>query len=219
MHLTVKNLLDIKNRINEHIDLTVNKSPKIIAVSKTFKIDKILPLIEYGHLDFGENKVQEAVEKWTEIKKLNSKLKLHMIGKLQTNKVKYAVKLFDYIHSLDSIKLAKKIFEEQNKIKKKLKIFIQVNIGNESQKNGVLVKDLKNFYKNCVKDFDLDIIGLMCLPPANNNPSKYFKQMYSLANELSLKELSMGMSSDYIEAIENGATYIRIGSKIFGSRN
>ena len=182
-------------------------------------MEHISHLINNGHLDFGENKVQEANDKWSEVKSNSPDLKLHMIGKLQTNKVKYAVKLFDYIHSLDSIKLAKKIFEEQNKIKKKLKIFIQVNIGNESQKNGVPAKDLKNFYKNCVKDFDLDIIGLMCLPPANNNPSKYFKQMYSLANELSLKELSMGMSSDYIEAIENGATYIRIGSKIFGSRN
>ena len=178
-----------------------------------------MPLIDYGHLDYGENKVQEAIEKWTEIKKKKESLNLHMVGKLQTNKVKQALKIFDYIHSLDSIKLAKKIFEEQNKIKKRLKIFIQVNIGNESQKNGVPVDDLKNFYKNCVKDFDLDIIGLMCLPPANINPSKYFKQMYSLASELSLKELSMGMSSDYLDAVENGATYIRIGSKIFGTRS
>ena len=218
MHKSIDNLNEIKKKI--YSKKLENKSvPQIIAVTKTFSMEHISHLINNGHLDFGENKVQEANDKWSEVKSNSPDLKLHMIGKLQTNKVKYAVKLFDYIHSLDSIKLAKKIFEEQNKIKKKLKIFIQVNIGNESQKNGVPAKDLKNFYKNCVKDFDLDIIGLMCLPPANNNPSKYFKQMYSLANELSLKELSMGMSSDYIEAIENGATYIRIGSKIFGSRN
>mgnify|MGYP001355149298 FL=1 len=218
MHKSIDNLNEIKKKI--YLKKLENKSvPQIIAVTKTFSMEHISHLINNGHLDFGENKVQEANDKWSEVKSNSPDLKLHMIGKLQTNKVKYAVKLFDYIHSLDSIKLAKKIFEEQNKIKKKLKIFIQVNIGNESQKNGVPAKDLKNFYKNCVKDFDLDIIGLMCLPPANNNPSKYFKQMYSLANELSLKELSMGMSSDYIEAIENGATYIRIGSKIFGSRN
>ena len=218
MHKSIDNLNEIKKKIySKNLD---NKSvAQVIAVTKTFSMEHISHLIDNGHLDFGENKVQEATDKWSKVKLNSPDLKLHMIGKLQTNKVKYAVKLFDYIHSLDSIKLAKKIFEEQNKIKKRLKIFIQVNIGNESQKNGIPVDDLKNFYKNCVKDFDLDIIGLMCLPPANINPSKYFKQMYSLASELSLKELSMGMSSDYLDAVENGATYIRIGSKIFGTRS
>ena len=197
-----------------------NKSiVRIIAVTKTFSMDHISYLIKDGHLDFGENKVQEAVNKWTNVKLNYPDLNLHMIGKLQTNKVKNVIKLFDYIHSLDSIKLAKKISEEQNKIKKKLKIFIQVNIGNEIQKNGIMVKDLSNFYKTCTEQFDLDIIGLMCIPPAEDDPSIYFKQMSQLASSLSLKELSMGMSSDYINAIKYGATFVRVGSKIFGSRS
>ena len=182
-------------------------------------MDHISHLIDEGHIDFGENKVQEAVEKWTNIKLNSPNLMLHMVGKLQTNKVKYAVKLFDYNHSLDSIKLAKKISEEQNKIKKKLKIFIQVNIGNENQKNGFMISDLSNFYKICTKELNLDIVGLMCLPPINVDPSIYFKEMNSLAKNLSLKELSMGMSSDYLCAIEYGATFVRIGSKIFGARS
>ena len=218
MHKSIYNLNEIKKEI--YSKSSQNKSGvQIIAVTKTFSMEHITYLINDGHLDFGENKVQEAVDKWSDVKFNSPNLNLHMIGKLQTNKVKYAVKIFDYIHSLDSIKLAKKISEEQNKIQKKLKIFIQVNIGNETQKSGVSVDDLPNFYKQCVDEFNLNIIGLMCLPPVNNEPSKYFKQMYSLVKDLSLKELSMGMSNDYLKAVENGATYIRIGSKIFGARN
>ena len=191
---------------------------KIIAVSKTFSLKNILPLIDYGHLDYGENKVQEAIDKWTDIKSSNNDLQLHMVGKLQTNKVKHAVKIFDYIHSLDSIKLAKKISEEQNKIGKNIKLFIQINIGSEIQKSGIMIDDLENFYTTCVRDLNLNIIGLMCLPPANIDPSNYFETMKNQANTLTLAELSMGMSADYLKAIEFGASYVRIGSKIFGER-
>ena len=192
--------------------------PKIIAVSKTFKIDKILPLIDYGHTDFGENKVQEALEKWTEIKKINSDLKLHLVGKLQTNKVKFALKLFDYIHSLDSEKLAKKISEEQIKQNLKPKIFIQINIGNEQQKSGILKNDLIEFY-DFSKRLGLNIIGTMCIPPFGENSSKYFSEMCELNKKLDLTEISMGMSSDYLNAIEFKSTYLRIGSNIFGQRS
>ena len=218
MHKSINNLIQIKKEINSknsELDSQVN----IVAVSKTFSMQNILPLIEYGHKHFGENKVQEAVDKWTQIKKNNPNLNLHMIGKLQTNKVKQAVKLFDYIHSLDSIKLAKKISLEQRKIKRNIKIFIQINIGNENQKNGISISELNNFYKSCKNDFDLDVIGLMCLPPVDTDPSISFKKMEEAANELLLKELSMGMSSDYLEAIKFKANYLRIGSKIFGDRN
>ena len=182
-------------------------------------MSEIDPLIKSGHLHFGENKVQEAVEKWGERKILIKNLKLHMVGKLQTNKVKIAVPLFDYIHSLDSIKLAKKISLEQKKIKKNLKIFIQVNIGNESQKSGLNIQELKSFYNECIKEYDLNIIGLMCLPPQEKEVYPYFKELAVLNKSLGLKELSMGMSSDFIEAINCGSTFIRIGSKIFGNRN
>jgi pyridoxal phosphate enzyme (YggS family) len=183
MHYTVKNLLDIQNKIKIHLNkLNINKDPKVIAVSKTFKIEKILPLINYGHIDFGENKVQEAVEKWTEIKKRNSKIKLHMIGKLQTNKVKFAVQIFDYVHSVDSKKLAKKIADEQHKINKKIKIFLQVNIGQETQKSGIDKNNLSELVSYC-KEIDLDLIGLMCIPPVNKNPEKYFKEMNELNKE------------------------------------
>ena len=182
-------------------------------------MSEILPLIEHKQIHFGENKIQEAVEKWTKIKQDFKDIKLHMIGKLQTNKVKFAVSLFDYIHSLDNLKLAKKISEEQNKIKKSLKIFIQVNIGNEEQKNGIKVTDLDEFYKKWVYDFKLDVIGLMCLPPKDNDNQDYFLKMKNLAIKLNVQELSMGMSNDYLTAINNGATFIRIGSKIFGNRN
>lgn len=178
----------------------------------------IEPLIESGHSHFGENKVQEATNKWINVKKKYENLKLHMIGKLQTNKVKYAIPLFDYIHSLDNIKLAEKISKEQDKRKKYLKIFIQVNIGDESQKSGILVNDLESFYKNCVEDLKLDIIGLMCIPPQDAFVTEYFKKMNELNKNLNLKELSMGMSEDYLDAIKHGATYVRIGSKIFGQR-
>ena len=220
MHNSVQNLINTKNTIKSKLeDLKINKLPKIIAVSKTFKIDKILPLVEYGHLDYGENKVQEAIEKWTNIKMHNKKLKLHMIGKLQTNKVKHALMLFDYIHSLDNLKLATKISSEQKKLGKKINIFIQVNIGNEDQKSGIAPNDISNFYNICVKNLELNIIGLMCLPPKNISSSIYFSQMKILNQKIGLHELSMGMSNDYMEALRCGATFVRIGSKIFGERD
>tara|TARA_Y100000389_G_C17361358_1_gene463947 strand:+ start:447 stop:1106 length:660 start_codon:yes stop_codon:yes gene_type:complete len=218
MHKIIQNLITIKNEIDSNLNQTnSNKLPNIIAVSKTFSIENILPLIEYGHLDFGENKVQEAVDKWTKIKISKPNIRLHMLGKIQTNKVRFVVKLFDYIHSLDSEKLAKKISDEQNKINKKLKIFIQINIGNEEQKAGIKKENLMDFYKFC-KKIDLDIIGLMCLPPANLNPNQYFNEMNNLNKEINLKELSMGMSSDYLIASKSLSTYLRIGTSIFGKR-
>ena len=219
MHKTVKNLLDIKNNIKVNLDeLNIKNYSKIIAVSKTFKIDQVFPLIEHGHIDFGENKVQEAVEKWTELKKTNPKIKLHMIGRLQTNKVKFAVKLFDYIHSVDSEKLAKKIADEQNKINKKIKIFLQVNIGDENQKSGINKSEIKQLANFC-KEISLDLVGLMCIPPANVDPQNYFIEMKKLNKDLGLPELSMGMSSDFIQAVKYSSTYVRIGSSIFGDRN
>ena len=218
MHHTVKNLLDIENNIKTHLnELNVNNNPKIVAVSKTFKIDKILPLIEHGHIDYGENKVQEAVEKWTEIKKINSKVKLHMIGKLQTNKVKFAVQIFDYIHSVDSEKLAKKIADEQNKINRKIKIFLQINIGDEYQKSGINKDDVQKLVYYC-KEIGLDLIGLMCIPPINIDPENYFKDMNILNKSLGFSALSMGMSSDFLQAIKYSSTHVRIGSSIFGQR-
>ncbi len=218
MHNIVKNLLDIENNIKTHLNkLNINHNPKIVAVSKTFKLDKILPLIEYGHIDYGENKVQEAVEKWTEIKKINSNVKLHMIGKLQTNKVKLAVKIFDYIHSVDSEKLAKKIVDEQNKIKKKIKIFLQVNIGDENQKSGINKNDLNKLVSFC-QGSGLDLMGLMCIPPVNIEPEGYFEEMKKLNKTFGFSELSMGMSSDYLKAAKHSSTYVRIGSSIFGQR-
>ncbi len=218
MHNTVQNLINIENKIKLKLsNLKINNLPKIIAVSKTFKIEKILPLIDHGHVHFGENKVQEAVEKWTEIKSKKSNIKLHMIGKLQTNKVKFAVKLFDFIHSVDSKKLAKKIADEQIKINKKIKIFIQVNIGNEDQKSGVKRNEVNELISYC-KQINLDLIGLMCIPPANSDTKKYFEEMYLINKNFSFQELSMGMSSDYLQASENSATYLRIGSSIFGER-
>ena len=218
MHITVKNLLDVENSINIHLNkLNINNNPKIVAVSKTFKIDKILPLIDHGHVDYGENKVQEAFEKWTEIKKINSNIKLHMIGKLQTNKVKFAVQIFDYIHSVDSQKLAKKIADEQNKINKKIKIFLQVNIGDENQKSGINKTEINQLVSYC-KEIGLDLIGLMCIPPANIDPEGYFNEMNKLNKTLDLNELSMGMSSDFLIATKYFSTYVRIGSSIFGKR-
>ena len=218
MHNAVKNLLDIENNIKINLGrLNIQNYPKIIAVSKTFKLDNILPLLEHGHIDFGENKVQEALEKWTEIKKKNLNIKLHMIGKLQTNKVKFAVKLFDYIHSVDSEKIAKKIAEEQLKLDKKVKIFLQVNIGDESQKSGIKKDDLDKLVSYC-NEIKLDLIGLMCIPPVNIDPEHYFKEIQELNKNFGFKELSMGMSSDYIKAAKNLSTYVRIGSSIFGQR-
>jgi len=219
MHKTVKNLLNIDNDIKDYLNkLNINSNPKIIAVSKTFKIDKILPLIDYGHIDYGENKVQEAVEKWTEVKKKYPKLKLHMIGKLQTNKVKFAVQIFDYIHSVDSEKLAKKIADEQNKINKKIKIFLQVNIGDENQKSGINKNNVKQLVNYC-KDIGLDLIGLMCIPPADIDPVGYFEEMNKLNENLNFSDLSMGMSSDFLKAAKHHSTYLRIGSSIFGKRS
>ena len=218
MHNTIQNLIAIENKIKSNLsDLNITNLPKIIAVSKTFKLDKILPLIEHGHTDFGENKVQEALEKWTEIKKKNDKIKLHMIGKLQTNKVKFAVKLFDYIHSVDSEKLATKIAEEQIRANKQIQIFIQVNIGNEDQKSGIDKEKIDKLVSYC-KKINLDVLGLMCLPPLNSDPSIYFNEMKIMNNSFGFSELSMGMSSDYIKAAENLSTYLRIGSCIFGNR-
>jgi PLP dependent protein len=219
MHNIVQNLVYIEDLLKSKVnDLDINKIPKIIAVSKTFNIDRIMPLIEHGHLHYGENKVQEAIDKWTEIKNKNKDIKLHLIGKLQTNKVKSALKLFDYIHSLDSEKLAIKISNEQTKQNKKLKIFIQINIGDEEQKSGINKKKVRDFYQFC-KNLNLDIIGTMCIPPANKNPINFFLEMNKINKELSLVELSMGMSEDYLEAAKEKATFLRIGSKIFGQRD
>ncbi len=219
MHKTIENLNYIQSQINSKIfKLNINNyKPKIIAISKTFKIDYILPLIEHGHRDFGENKVQEALEKWTEIKNKNKDIKLHMVGKLQTNKVKFVLPLFDYIHSLDNLKLAKKISDEQKKYENKPKIFIQINIGDESQKSGINKSQLTEFYNECI-DLELDIIGTMCLPPINNDPDVYFSEMKKINNNFKLNDLSMGMSEDYLKALEYSSTYLRIGSKIFGER-
>ncbi|WP_440653303.1 YggS family pyridoxal phosphate-dependent enzyme [Candidatus Pelagibacter sp. HIMB1542] len=218
MHNTVKNLLNIKNNIKIHLNnFNIITNPKIIAVSKTFKIDKILPLIEHGHTDYGENKVQEAVQKWSEIKKNNPQLKLHMIGKLQTNKVKFAVQLFDYIHSVDNEKLARKIASEQTKINKKVKIFLQVNIGDENQKSGINKNELEQLVSIC-KEIRLNVVGLMCIPPINVDSENYFSEMSKLKQNLDLSELSMGMSSDYLKAVKHLSTYIRVGSSIFGQR-
>ena len=219
MHNSVQKYKDIISAIDiKKKEQKINSKPKIIAVSKTFKIEKILPLIDYGHLDYGENKVQEAIDKWSEIKLKNHDLKLHLIGKLQTNKVKQAIKIFDFIHSLDSLKLAKKIADEQLKQNKNVKLFIQVNIGNEEQKSGVNVDKISDLI-NFSKKLNLDVIGLMCIPPINDNPDKYFKEIKLLKEKFNLSEISMGMSADYLKAVENFSTYLRIGSSIFGSRD
>ena len=219
MHNTVQNLINIENKIKANLnDTAISDKINIIAVSKTFKMDKILPLIQHGHIDYGENKVQEAIDKWTDIKKNNSKIKLHMIGRLQTNKVKNAVRLFDYIHSVDSLKLAKKISEEELKTNKKIKIFVQVNIGQEKQKSGAIKNEVNDLVEYCL-ELNLNLIGLMCIPPLDEDVTSYFKEMKKLNGSFGFSELSMGMSSDYLKAVENSATYLRIGSNIFGSRS
>ena len=218
MHDVIKSYTEVINAIEHRLkDQNINQ-PKVIAVSKTFSLDKILPLIDYGHLDYGENKVQEAIEKWSDIKLTKKELKLHLIGKLQTNKVKQAIKIFDYIHSVDSEKLAKKIADEEDKQGKKIKIFIQVNIGDENQKSGINKNQLSDFYQFC-KTLKLNVVGLMCIPPFDQDSKKYFEEMSVLNKKLNLNDLSMGMSSDYLEAINYSATYLRIGSSIFGNRN
>ena len=217
MHKSINNLISIQNTLKlKNVDLN---NIKIIAVSKTFPINEILPLINHGQVHFGENKVQESIEKWADIKQDFKHIQLHMLGKLQSNKVKFVIPLFDYIHSLDNLKLAQKISSEQIKFKKRLKIFIQINIGNEEQKSGINENDLETFYKKCVNDLDLNIIGLMCLPPKNEESINHFNKMNNLAKKIGINELSMGMSGDFIEASLSGATYLRIGSKIFGERD
>ena len=219
MHSSIKNLIYIEDLIKSKVNhVSDDKLVKIIAVSKTYPLNDVLPLIEYGHLHYGENKVQEALDKWTEVKIKNTNIELHLIGKLQTNKVKHALKIFDYIHSLDSEKLANKIATEQEKQAKRPKIFIQVNIGNEDQKSGVNKDSLVDFCKFC-KKLNLDIIGTMCIPPINENTSNYFNEMNRINSELGFKDLSMGMSADYLDAVKNNTTYVRIGSKIFGNRD
>jgi pyridoxal phosphate enzyme (YggS family) len=215
MHNSIINL----NTIEEILKSKVDKLPSIIAVSKTFPMSEILPLINHGHIHFGENKVQESLEKWTNIKSDFHQIKLHMIGKLQTNKVKYVVPLFDYIHSLDNLRLAEKISSEQIKQNKKLKIFVQINIGDEPQKSGISIDRIEEFYEKCTKELGLQIIGLMCLPPINESTKKYFSTMNLLSKKLNIKNLSMGMSSDFLDAAINGSTHLRIGSKIFGDRS
>ena len=218
MHDSIQKLIHIEKLVkSKEANLKKSKASKIIAVSKTFSLDKIMPLINHGHHDYGENKVQEALDKWTQIKAEKPELKLHLLGKLQTNKVKFAIKLFDFIHSVDSKKLAKKIYDEQLNQNKKVKLFLQVNIGNEEQKSGILKNDLDDLYHYC-NDLKLDIIGLMCIPPNNSDPNPFFQELNDMNKNLSLNELSMGMSSDYIKAVENNSTYLRIGSAIFGER-
>jgi|TARA_B110000971_G_scaffold117054_1_gene119937 pyridoxal phosphate enzyme (YggS family) len=214
---SVNNLITIQETLKKNIK--ISKQTNIIAVSKTFPIESIFPLINHGHEHYGENKVQEAIEKWMTIKQDFINIKLHLIGKLQTNKVKFVIPLFDYIHTLDNAKLAEKIANEEIKKNKKLKIFIQVNIGKEEQKNGIEVEKLTKFYELCKKDFKLDIIGLMCIPPQDKNSETYFVEMKKISAEMGLTDLSMGMSDDYLDASKNEATFLRIGSKIFGKRD
>ena len=217
MHSSVINLIDIENKLNVLVDQKIRK-PEIIAVSKTFDIEHIKPVLEYGHKNFGENKIQEAISKWTDVKKEHTDIKLHMLGKVQTNKVKFLIPLFDYLHSLDNFKLAEKISKEEVKKNKKIKIFVQVNLGEEEQKNGINLKDLDNFYYECKKNLNLDIIGLMCLPPQNENPQKFFQKLKECSDKFGLTDLSMGMSNDYDVACKFGSTFLRIGTKIFGER-
>ena len=219
MHHTESNLIEINNKIKSKINsLSLDQySPKVIAVSKTFKEQDILPLLDYGHLDFGENKVQEASLKWPKLREKYKSVKLHMLGKLQTNKVKFAVDIFDYIHSLDNIKLANKLASEIHKKNKKVKMFIQINLGGEKQKSGIEPNDLEVFYKNCLS-LKLDIVGTMCIPPDEQDPKLFFKELLDLNNKIKLPEISMGMTNDYLDALEYGSTYLRIGTGIFGRR-
>jgi len=220
MHKSSQKLTLIKNKVNEIIhEKQLKTNPKIIVVTKTFALEKITPLIESGHIHFGENKIQEAENKWYEVKKRFSNLKLHMIGKLQSNKAKKAIKIFDYIHSLDNAKLASKIFQYEKELNKKIKLFIQVNLADETQKSGILLNDLNNFYHYCTKELSLNVIGLMCLPPLESNSQEYFKILKNVATKLNLNDLSMGMSSDFEQAVINGSTYLRLGTIILGTRS
>ena len=220
MHTTLNNLDRVKNEVNEIVSKKQLKTiPKIIVVTKTFPLNKIMPLLENGHVHYAENKIQEAENKWTDIKNRYKDLQLHMVGKLQTNKAKKAVKLFDYIHSLDTDRLALKVSHHEKELNKKVKLFIQVNLADEPQKSGIMFNNLKNFFNYCTQDLSLNIIGLMCIPPVNSNSQKYFKKLEKAAEQLNLKDLSMGMSSDYGQAILSGSTYLRLGTAIMGKRN
>ena len=219
MHINVKRLQIVNDKVKEIINKKQLKTvPQIIAVSKTFSSNEIMPLLDFGHVHFGENKVQEADHKWNDVKKKYKNLQLHMLGKLQTNKAKVAVKIFDYIHSLDNAKLASKISQFEKELNKKVKLFIQVNLGQEIQKSGISINDLENFYNYCTKELSLNIIGLMCLPPAELDSKNYFTMLKKNSEILNLKDLSMGMSNDFEEAIVSGSTYLRLGSIIFGER-
>ena len=221
MHTVVIKINLIKNKIKEIIEKKQLKisEPKIVVVSKTFPLSKITPLLENGHVHFAENKVKEAEEKWRGVKNKYTNCKLHMVGKLQSNKAKKAVELFDYIHSLDNAKLAEKISKYEKEINKRTKLFIQINIGQEKQKSGIIIEDLKPFYDYCVKQLSLDIIGLMILPPNDEDPEKYFELLQKTSTKMNLNQLSMGMSNDYLRAIVYGATYIRLGTAILGDRS
>ena len=219
MHTSLQKLTLVKNKVNEIIrQKQLKTNPKIIVVTKTFSLNQITPLIKSGHIHFGENKIQEAESKWIGVKQRFSNLQLHMVGKLQTNKVKKAVKIFDYIHSLENYKLALKIFQHEKELNKKIKLFIQVNLADENQKSGILLNDLNNFYYYCTKELSLNVIGLMCLPPVESSSQEYFKILKNVAEKLDLKDLSMGMSSDFEEAIIHGSTYLRLGTIILGER-
>ena len=220
MHDSLESLSRVKSKINEIISKKQLKTdPKIIVVSKTFSLDKITPLLENGHIHYGENKIQEAEQKWSNVKKTYKNLQLHMVGKLQSNKVKKAVSLFDYIHSLDNDRLATKISYYEKELNKKIKLFIQVNLAREEQKVGINLNNLNNFYRYCVEELSLNVIGLMCLPPIDSTPSEYFKTLKINAEKLNLKDLSMGMSSDYDQAVLNGSSYLRLGTIILGKRS
>jgi len=218
--MCVQKLNLVKNKVKEILDKKQLKTiPEIIVVTKTFPLNKITPLLETGHIHFGENKIQEAERKWPEVKKIYKDLKLHMLGKLQSNKAKKAIKLFDYIHSLDNAKLALKLSQYEKELNRKMKLFIQVNIAEESHKSGILLNDLNSFYNYCTKELSLNIIGLMCLPPINSNSNEYFRILKKASENLNLEDLSMGMSADYEQAILNGSTYLRLGTAIFGERS
>ena len=220
MHTILNNLERVKNKVNEIvIKKQLKTEPKIIVVTKTFSLNKIMPLLENGHVHYAENKIQEAENKWGDIKNRYKDLQLHMVGKLQTNKAKKAVKLFDYIHSLDSDRLALKLSHHEKELNKKVKLFIQVNLADEPQKSGIMFNDLKNFFNYCTKDLLLNVIGLMCMPPVNSNSQEYFKKLEKAAKQLNVKDLSMGMSSDYEQAILSGSTYLRLGTAIMGERS
>ena len=220
MHTTLEKLSRVKNKVNEIIsEKQLKTNPKIVVVTKTFPLNKIIPLLENGHIHYGENKIQEAENKWIDTKNRYKNLQLHMIGKLQTNKAKKAVKLFNYIHSLDDDRLALKLSHHEKELNKKVKLFIQVNLAEEPQKSGIMFNDLNNFYNYCTKDLSLNVIGLMCMPPVDSNSQEYFKKLKKAAQQLNLEDLSMGMSSDYERAILSGSTYLRLGTIILGERN